>query len=418
MPKDPTEPAAPYVFRAQLANHRFVKEKGDELIASGKGMTKDEAMASALGEAVERYSASCWDDRKVTFARRTDLPGKSVDPRDLVLYRPEQYADLPYAPYRVKTRLGWVQATSVTGGGLVWVPALAVSMAYQVRSSDEFLFGPTSNGLASGPTPSAALLSATLEVLERDAFVIAWSNRLPCTRIDPRAHPDEDIRWCCASYQRRGVTVHLARLPVDHPVHVILAFAVDSARHAPAVVVGLGADLSPARAARKAVLEIGQVRPALRMRLRDPQARNRMAELVEDPHRVATLDDHDLLYAAPGMVHAFDFLLAGSLGDIEWDRDAGGATLAGAVTDELARIADRLRSAGADLLAYDLSAPELVPLGLHTMRAIVPGFQPIDFGWKERRLGGTRLFEFPCRAGLAPRPNTVTGLNDLPHPLA
>ena len=52
-------------------------------------------------------------------------------------------------------------------------------MEYQVHSPQEFLVPITSNGLAAGPTLADAVLSAIYEVLERDAILIAWLNRLP-----------------------------------------------------------------------------------------------------------------------------------------------------------------------------------------------------------------------------------------------
>ena len=55
---------------------------------------------------------------------------------------------------------------------------------------------------------------------------------------------------------------------------------------------------------------------------------------------------------------------------------------------------------------------------LFTARAIIPGFQPIDFGWKERRLGGPRIYELPVTLGLLRQPNTLETLNPDPHPIA
>jgi hypothetical protein len=57
-------------------------------------------------------------------------------------------------------------------------------------------------------------------------------------------------------------------------------------------------------------------------------------------------------------------------------------------------------------------------LRLHTVRVVIPEFQPIDFGWGQTRLGGKRMFELPHRLGLSARPTTVASVNDLPHPLA
>ena len=65
-------------------------------MCSGKGMTVDAARVSALGEAVERYSGGCWLADELLFASRSELDGPSLDPRRLVLYRPEQYGEVRY----------------------------------------------------------------------------------------------------------------------------------------------------------------------------------------------------------------------------------------------------------------------------------------------------------------------------------
>jgi ribosomal protein S12 methylthiotransferase accessory factor len=415
VPRDVTEPAAPFVYRAELANHRFVDDAGDELVASGKGMTRGVAAASAIGEAVERYSSSCWDESDLVLARRWDIDGESLDPRALVLYRPEQYEFVGYAPYSDEAALGWVPARSLGTSHEVLVPALAVSLAYQVRSPEEYLFGPSSNGLAAGSTLVAAIVSGALEVIERDAFLIAWFNQLPCAAADPSTHPDAAFRRLYHAYRRRGVALSLHRLPSDHPVHVFLALAIDAAAaDGPAAVVGLGADLDAARAAMKAALEVGQVRPALRLRLREPETRSRLEELVAEPHAVSTLQDHDLLYASNALLDAFSFLRANPLSPFEWP-DPGESA---AEIEELACIVEFLRSAGHDILYVNVSSPDMAALGLHTVRVLIPGFQPIDFGWNERRLGGDRMFDIPYRLGVTAAPTTPALLNPLPHPLA
>lgn len=415
--KDASEPARPYVYRAQLANLRFVEESGDELVASGKGMTHESALKSALGEAVERYSSMSGTEDGIVVAPRPKLQQESLDPRALVLYHPEQYADLAYAPYREDTPLGWLSARDLTNDREILVPALAVSMAYHVHSSDEFLFGPSSNGLAAGPSLVGAILAGALEVIERDAFLITWYARLPCQAVDPATHPDGEIRGLARAYARRGVSLRLFSLPVDHPVHVFMALAI-AGDGEPAAVAGLGADLDPVSAAAKAALEVGQVRPALRLRLRDPKEQARLAELVGDPHEVSSLQDHDLLYASRALLPAFDFLPLNDLVPLDWRSDALGAPVSEAPLARLTRIVTHFRDVGQDLLYRDLTPPDMQAFGLHTVRVLAPGFQPIDFGWKERRLGGTRLFDLPRRLGFTAAPLRAADLNDLPHPLA
>lgn len=413
--KDVSEPCRPYIFRAVLPNHRFLnKEEKEAGIVSGKGMTIAEAQASALGEALERYSSACWNIEEITFRRRPELDGKSLDPRELVLFAPSQYPELRYSTYSDDSRFGWVHARSLGTDELVFVPAVAIFMNYEMQNSSEFICPITSNGLAAGPTLPEAILRAAFEVLERDAAMITWLNRLPCTAVDPLSHPDEDVKEICRAYQRRGVYFELYLLPSDHPVKVFIAVAYqEDSENGPAAVVGLGADMEPRSAARRAILEAAQVRPSLRQRMRLPEVRSRIDELVNDPRRVTTLEDHDLLYASPKRLCNFDFLRTKPVISDCWEQCVPSSPLV-----KLRRLAEHFRRTNTDVLYFDLTTQDLREFGVYTARVIIPGFQPIDFGWKERRLGGERLYQLPKSLGLRNRRQTLNDLNPEPHPIA
>jgi ribosomal protein S12 methylthiotransferase accessory factor len=166
-------------------------------------------------------------------------------------------------------------------------------------------------------------------------------------------------------------------------------------------------------AARKALLEVGQVRPALKRRMREKAARERLAALVADPGSVATLDDHDLLYASPQMLGAFGFLLDRPIEPVDWEPP---------VPDDapcrLRALTEHWAASGGDILYYNLTPPDMQDLGLYTARVIVPDAQPIYFGRQERRLGGRRLFSLPKELGLTGAASAPEGLNPDPHPLA
>jgi len=413
--KDASEPTRPYIYHVELANFGFSeKDFKQESGISGKGMTLEEAQSSALGEAIEEYSGCRWDSPEVVYGRRDDFEGEILNPRRLVLYAPDQYPNLTYAPYDDDAKMGWVHARSLISGNMVWVPAVAVFMNYQVEIGPERICPITSNGLATGPTLLDAILKATLEVLERDSFMISWLNRLPCQRISPHNHPQDEIVELCEAYSRRQVEMQLYLLPTDHPCHVFAALGVQAGNaDGPAVMAGLGADLDPIRAARQALLEVAQARPVLRRLLRHPDVSQRMKELVADPRLVSTIEDHELLYASTRSSNAFNFMFSSSQTAFTWE-----PKLPESPADKLQRLIDHFSSKGWDLIYYNLTSPDMEEMGLYTARVIVPDFQPIDFGWKERRLGGERLYDFPRLIGLSTRRVTQQELNPDPHPLA
>jgi bacteriocin biosynthesis cyclodehydratase domain-containing protein len=406
------EPEQPIVVRAELANSRFLPGSNGFVGCSGKGSTVAIARNGALGEALERHAALTWTPDRQVSAPRGDLTGPSLDPRDLVLFADDQYASLHYAPYEESTVLDWVPARSLVTGLEVWVPLLAVHLGYEAHRHSAHLFSPTSNGFAAGPTTTSAVLRGLLEVVERDAFLLSWFHRLPGTRSGAGTVPDAETRSVAAAYARRGVSIDVHRLPVDSAATVVLAVGWSDDR--PAAVVGLGADLDPVVAARRAVLEVGQVRPALRARLGQPETAARLAELVDDPSRVASLEDHDLLYADPASAQTGLAHLRSAPRE-PWD---AGARLAEDDWPALDLLVESLRRAAGDVLYVDVTTPDVADLGVRVACGIVPGFQPIHFGAHEMRLGGDRLYTFPASLGLRPDRVGRDELNLAPHPLS
>jgi ribosomal protein S12 methylthiotransferase accessory factor len=187
----------------------------------------------------------------------------------------------------------------------------------------------------------------------------------------------------------------------------------------PSVVVGLGADFSAAKAAKQALLEVGQVRPALKQRLRTTATKERLHQLLEDPSRVEELEDHDLLYTVPKHLNAFDFLFKQPLVSFDWNNGNG------ILKDEMTQtglhvqlLVNYLRAINSDLLYYNLTPPDMEELGLFTARVILPDFQPIHFGWKNIRLASKRLYEVPVKLGFHQTMRNSTQLNMNPHPVA
>ncbi|WP_152189447.1 TOMM precursor leader peptide-binding protein [Georgenia satyanarayanai] len=406
--KDVEEPELPVVVRAELANARFQSGPEGFVGCSGKGVTAVAARNGALGEALERYASLTWEPERRVSATRDALDGPALDPRDLVLFAADQYPGLPFRPYSPRTELEWVPARSLTTSAEVWVPLLAVHLGYDIHRHDSYLFPATSNGFAAGATLADAVRAGLLEVVERDAFLIAWAHRLPGRRSPAASVPDDAVQRVAAGYARRGVSIDVHRLPTDTDVTV--AMAVGWSEEAPAVVVGLGADLDPVVAARGAVLEVGQVRPALRARLRRPGTAARLRELVADPARVTELEDHDLLYADPATAAAGLGYLR-EVPSVPWDAPTPPDT-------GLAALVASLASVAGEVLYVDTTPPDVAALGVRVARGIVPGFQPIHFGAAENRLGGERLYRVPADLGLAPTVATRDDLNLAPHPLA
>jgi len=406
-----SQPPKPYLIQSVLANHSFAKGEDAFVGAFGKGLTMKAARESALGEGVERYSSLDYRVEEITYARRGDLDGPSLDPARLVLYRPDQYAQVGYVPYAQESLLGWTRGRSLGRDEMVFVPALAVSLGYNKMYRDENIFGGTSSGLAASGSLAGAVFSAALEVIERDAVLIGWANQLAGRRWDPATHPDGEFRRLVKSFSRRGIAVELFQMPTDVGVAVFLALGIaENGTELPAAVAGFGAHPDASTAALKAVLEVGQIRPALRTRLRSEELRTKMQDLRDDPRLVKRLEDHSLFYAHPESSAQLDFLRKTPITRAEWPVPAPPRNLSWLV--------EQLAGKGHELIYFDLTPHDMKRLGLYTARAIIPDFQPVDFGVHQLRLGGERIYRLPFELGLRPHKATPETLNANPHPIS
>ncbi len=133
---------------------------------NGKGVTRDQALASAVMESLERYSAEMRDSDEVvygTYEQACDVM-MTVDPKDLIL-------PIPILDRYMNDTIAWTEGWEMFRGCPIWVPACAVYYPYY-PDGDLQLFRFHTNGIASGNTLEEAILHALFEDIERDAWSI------------------------------------------------------------------------------------------------------------------------------------------------------------------------------------------------------------------------------------------------------
>lgn len=406
------EPMPPHLYTATLSNFDFRNVDRQERIAAGKGRTEEQAKAAAIGEAVERYCAYHWNPVKTFVATqdKTELP--TVSPNECVLYSERQYSspDWNYHRWNPEDEVTWVPAVELPEGRQVAAPASLVYLVFPVPRREDLFAPATSNGLAAGPSLNAAILGGLCELMERDAILITWMNRLPAVEIE-FAHTRGIASSIQVHYSRFGVQLRAFLIPTDLPASIVMAEAADSDPKRPATVIGMGCHLNPTVALEKALFELCQGRPSeSRMYLEKPPGeRLRRYEDVKD------LEDHSAFLSVPGRRHEFEFLW--SRGEKVRLEDLPNPSV-GDVDRDLETCVRGLTERGHRVVYVDLTTPDVAPFGYHVVRTFATGLQPIHFGWGQERLGGRRLFELPQQLGLASTVRTEADLNPCPHPLA
>lgn len=222
---------------------------GGTKINYGKGVTSDEAKASAMMEAIERFSAEYRGER-MEFASYEQLGlTKALDPKELILPREMQIGEETH----------WILAWDLLGETEMYVPANAVYHPYDPLGMAQQLFRSDANGLAAGNVREEAILHAIYEVIERDALSCAEKNRFLGKRlVIDKSGPLSNL---FNKFEDQGIIIHLWYIDGKTGVHTVAAAADDEKTKDPQMlVIGSGSHLSPEIAAFRALTEVAQRR--------------------------------------------------------------------------------------------------------------------------------------------------------------
>ena len=382
---------------------------GERTVEYGGGVAPgpDRARAAAIGEALERYSGAFLP----TTLRRTtaaELGPTAAPPERFALFHRRQHAlpGFPFVPFTRDLHLHFVEGWSLADGRPAWLPAQLVYLRSPDPPASAIGF-PTSNGLACGATLEEAVLAGLLELVERDAVMLAWNNRLSLPRLDWTE--DEEL----LALDRRYFTGSgLSYSVLDGSVFLGIPAAIAVVHGPPAertaLAVGAGCAPTVAAAWLKALSEAFGVRRWLRAHtLIDPE------RTIEDPFEIASFDEHMLFYASHE--HAKQAAFLDSSPRTTATRDVGPLT---ATTPRrlVEEVVGRLGRHDVTAYAVDVTAPDVRSLGLHVVRVVCTELCALDVSHGARYLGGRRLYHAAYEAGLASRPLQPTELNPLPHP--
>jgi YcaO-like protein with predicted kinase domain len=226
-------------------------------VSFGKGLDWESARLSAIMESAELYfserpkAESCLATARAlgsAAAINIDQLERRIDGIDIQ-----------------QERMPWFQGRDLASGAPQWVPAELVSMDYTVEARRQrryFKLGAT--GLAAAFDRDRAILHALLEVIERDSHQ-RWNEASDMCREMSLSDPHTVDCPIVASILKRiaaaGLAVFVWNMTSDLGVSCYLAEILDFAAEATtAYSQGAAADVVPAQALRKALLEAVQVR--------------------------------------------------------------------------------------------------------------------------------------------------------------
>jgi ribosomal protein S12 methylthiotransferase accessory factor len=406
----------------------FTLRSGSYLRESFWGGHTDSYAASVrvgILEGLERFSGMRpRGKRTALFAALDDLDVQAVDPRVCGLYSEAFYQRFPAVKrFRSDRPIPWVWGYSLRDRRPVLVPEILTYYHAPGGVENRFV-QESSNGCAAGGSLAEAAYFGLMEVVERDAFLIAWYGRAALPEIDPTIGADTRTR---ALVDRLGMYGYRARFfdaRISFPIPVVVAVAQRVGPGTGALCFGAGASLDPQAALAAGLREIAT--DAVNLPWRTGLAEEKLRAMAADFDQVEVLHDHPLLYGLPEMARHAAFLLDDppggpgpriTLSALREQTAAAGLAPAHDLREDVERCVAVLAGGGFDTVVVDQTMPEQRDIGAFTASVIVPGLVPIDFGQsRQRALNLTRTRTALRAAGRLAHDLEPEELNQAPHP--
>ena len=228
--------------------------EGAVSIYAGKGATKDQAKASAMMEAFERYSAEPQESQieNNLICGLYGEVGTCIDPETLVL---------PKLPFDSRgSELNWIKAANIRDDKEYLIPADAVFHPCNFENGAN-LFKSNTNGLASGNKIEEAIFHGMTEVIERDAWSLFEVKRGKAPEINLQNIENPLIKEIVDKFKEAGIEIKVIDLTSDVEVPTIAAVSDDTVLKDPALLtLGVGTHLDPEIAVLRALTEVAQSR--------------------------------------------------------------------------------------------------------------------------------------------------------------
>ncbi|KWK05002.1 TOMM precursor leader peptide-binding protein [Burkholderia stagnalis] len=368
------------------ASNRF------DRICSGKGRTDEQARASALCEALERFSSVYQgDEATVTGSMEALLADPACDAEPVHVNALQQFSERQFdareainaltrdirkqVPPRFTARdvIDWTPAWSLVSGKRRLVPLSYCYAETPDSAQADVACVHNPNGCAAGSTLDEAILQGMLELIERDAVAIWWYNRIPRPGIDLASFEEPYFDALVREYETFGWRLWALDITHDLGVPAVAALAENPADGR--FSIGFGCHLDARIAVQRALTEVNQLLD--------------IAADAPHPWDREKLSETGFLYPANDVRRT-----TGST----WP-PVDAATLPAAIAHCVGKIA----AAGMDVLVVDKTRPDI---GLSVAQVIAPG---LCHFWP--RLGARRLYSVPVALGWRDAPCDESALN-------
>ncbi len=383
-------------------------------------LSKEKSIWKSIAEATERYlwySSDYFYKNLLKKSSYKNIKNNALNIFSLSGFSQEQKNKFPILQFNENTIYNWTSVISLILKRKIFLPIQLISAFYfnqKVKRSNNLdkkiepmLRWCVTTGLSTGRNLEEAVVKGICEVIERDAFMISYLNRLspPIIDLEYLSAQDEEIAKIIKNFKRYNLEIYALLLPTDFSnIHIITAIIIDHTGLGPALSIGASADFDIKTVFLDALSESLSVRFSLKFK-------NRFKNEI-DLNKVGQ-EERIMYWAKPENLPKIDFFFKGEKIKIDLDKNLYEiADDKKYYKEKLKILTKELKEKNYEACYAELTTKEIKKLGLRTVFVVIPELQPLHLDESIPYFGGKRLKEVPLKLGYQP----LEELNQIPHP--
>lgn len=377
-------------------NPNFKVHDGNNFASSASGFSffsHDEALLKCLAESIERFCNYHFESKFTTTHASIKNCHKEIIPiKSFARYSPFQLSKPEYQRFVFTNtkKIHWTDCVELSTNNKKLIPCNAVYLSCPYINTEPLLYPPISTGVAGGSTIEEAIVNGMYEAIERDAYSIAFLQKIPSKKIRLNKMLNSKIQFFLETAERYGLELICLDLTTDLNIPVIGVLIVDKTNIGKATSVGLKCHVDPATAILGAIAEAfhtrGWIRQEYEAHIADPNNSN-----------VSSKSDfirRGLWWYPLSKINSLDFWIeTSSYSPISLSK----ASLS--VSSQLKLIKKRLSANNCETFWKDITHVAFKKIGYHIVKVIIPQLQPLVFDEALPISGGYRLYSVPIALG-------------------
>ena len=375
-----------------IVSARVSKEIG---WSNGRDASPIMAYTKAVAEAKEWAACGCIPDNLIS-TQFSDLK-TAIDPRSIIKFHPAQYRlkRFPFKKFDEKTEYAWTEGYNEKTGSVAHILADLVYFPYFPKTP--YYAYANSSGVAAHPDRQKAVEISTLELVERDSFMIAYFTQLEFPTVQERTLP-KLIRKRIRELNKIGFQVWIKDHSLDLTPVVCVSAQSEKLTYTPCASC---ASFDTEHAVNHALMEVEALI---------------LARLQEKPTPIKPSEimwplDHAKLYGQKHYFRRANFMISGQ--DRISFQDIGKNT-----AQSWQELVNRFTIKGWQHFTIPLYLSKKYGGNndLHIIRSIVPGMIPMTFGYRQEPAGMKRIYKIVEEIGN--KSISYRDLTKFPHPFA